>query len=171
MNYYISDLHLNHIGIMKHCNRPFASLDEMNETIINNWNNVVKDSDDVYILGDVCYKPEESYKLIERLKGQKHLIVGNHDTHIIKNKQIKNLFVSIDKMLTVNDGQYKIVLCHYPLVEWDGYFRNTYHFFGHIHNNTDNLAYKIVTTIPRAFNVCADLLDFIPKTAREIIEK
>ncbi len=52
MNFYISDLHLGHYNVIKMCNRPFSSVEEMDETLINNWNAAVHDEDDVYILGD-----------------------------------------------------------------------------------------------------------------------
>lgn len=53
MKYYISDLHLFHNRILEKFNRPFSSVEEMHEVIINNWKNKVKDDDTVYILGDI----------------------------------------------------------------------------------------------------------------------
>ena len=86
MIYFTSDLHFDHANIIKLCNRPFNSVQEMNESIIYNWNNKVNFSDMVYILGDITMNkdPEVARKYIERLNGSKVLIQGNHD-YFVKN--------------------------------------------------------------------------------------
>ena len=83
MYYATSDLHLNHVNVIKYepISRPFETVEEMNETIINNWNSVVKEEDTVFILGDLCMgKNTEAAALVNRLKGKKILVRGNHDT-------------------------------------------------------------------------------------------
>lgn len=100
----------------------------MDQTLIDNWNSRVKKRDDVYIVGVVCFcahKPPEWY--IEQLNGQKHLIIGNHDDVILKSEQAMRLFVSVDQILRTRDDNRKIVLCHYPLAEWYGYYRDYWH--------------------------------------------
>ena len=143
MNYYIADMHLGHANILRLSNRPFKNVEEMDKNLIENWNNVVKETDDVYIVGDLIYKSQKGYEdYLSKLNGRKHLIVGNHDIKMLKNQDIINkYFVSVNDILTVNDGKYTIILCHYPLAEWNGFFRNTYHFFGHIHNNKNETFY------------------------------
>lgn len=169
MNYYISDLHLGHYGIMKHSNRPFSSVEEMDETIINNWNSVVKDEDDVYIGGDFCYKSGKNpIEYLKRLKGRKHLCVGNHDNKLLKDSNFRKYFVEIKPMMTIRDGNKTIVLCHYPMVEWDGFFRGYLHLYGHIHNNIND-TYKIISNIPNAYNMGIDILGFYPRTLNETI--
>ena len=80
MIYFISDTHFNHNNIIKYCNRPFKSINEMNQTIINNWNKTVKADDEIYHLGDlVLGKKEEMYNTVSNLNGKKYLIRGNHD--------------------------------------------------------------------------------------------
>ena len=57
MNFYISDLHIGHPGVIEFDNRPFADLNEMQKTIIDNWNSRVQKNDTVYIVGDfIWYK-------------------------------------------------------------------------------------------------------------------
>ena len=59
MNYFTSDLHLGHRNIIRLCNRPFATIEEMDETLIRNWNAKVTNGDTVYILGDLLFRNEK----------------------------------------------------------------------------------------------------------------
>lgn len=172
MKYYISDTHFGHANIMKHSERPFSSVEEMDKAIIDGWNKYVKPNDEVYFLGDFCYKSANHNPLyyLEKLKGIKYLIVGNHDRGLLKDPKIRTQFKWIRDIETITDGNNKIVLCHYPLVEWNGYFRGALHFYGHIHNNVENQAYKIMKNIPNAYNTGADILGFSPRTLDEVIE-
>ena len=79
--WFTSDLHFYHKNICKYCNRPYESVEEMNEGIIQNWNSVVKDDDIVFVLGDLGFcGSEKLMPLIERLKGKKYVVQGNHDS-------------------------------------------------------------------------------------------
>ena len=53
MIYFTADTHFGHINVIKLCNRPFATIDEMNEKMIENWNAKVTNGDTIYILGDL----------------------------------------------------------------------------------------------------------------------
>ncbi|AXH49338.1 phosphoesterase [Streptomyces phage Blueeyedbeauty] len=78
--FFTSDTHFGHARIIELCNRPFSSVEEMNEEMIARWNAVVKPTDTVIHFGDVALgKIAESLPLIERLNGIKSLIPGNHD--------------------------------------------------------------------------------------------
>lgn len=78
--WFISDTHFQHENILKFSPSPFKSIEERDETLIDNWNSLVKPGDIVYHLGDVFFGSKESFKkLWSRLKGSKRLIVGNHD--------------------------------------------------------------------------------------------
>jgi calcineurin-like phosphoesterase family protein len=86
--FFTSDTHFGHERIISLCNRPFSSVDEMNEAMIENWNEVVKSTDTVIHFGDVALgKIAESLPLIERLNGYKVLIPGNHDRIFSGEKQ------------------------------------------------------------------------------------
>lgn len=170
MNYYIADTHFCHNNILKLSHRPFRTITEMDEALISNWNKRVKKNDTVYILGDFACRTNEhniSY-ILNRLKGNKILIVGNHDNVILKSQGLRKQFYKISPYLEVDDNGKHIVLFHYPISEWDGFFRGWYHFYGHIHNNK-NQSYHLMQQIPRAFNVGVDVINFEPKTADEII--
>jgi calcineurin-like phosphoesterase family protein len=78
--FFTSDTHFGHARIIELSNRPFKSVQEMNEIIVHNWNALVRPDDTVYHLGDVALGPiEDSLKYISRLNGNITLIVGNHD--------------------------------------------------------------------------------------------
>lgn len=170
MNFYLSDLHLGHYNIIKLSNRPFSSVEEMDETIITNWNKVITDNDDIYINGDFCFKSGKHPKeYLENLKGRKHLVVGNHDGRIVKDLVCRKYFVEIKDIIDICDNGKRVILCHYPMIEWNGYFRGAIHLYGHIHNNTENTAYKILKDIPNCYNVGADVLGFTPRKLQDII--
>jgi calcineurin-like phosphoesterase family protein len=88
--WFTADLHLGHARIIELCNRPFFSVDQMNEAIINNWNTVVEDGDEVWVLGDVALGAiAETLPLVSRLKGNKMLVPGNHDRCWTGNERVR----------------------------------------------------------------------------------
>lgn len=137
MIFFTSDLHLGHENCIRLCNRPFSSIEEMDETLIENWNHKVTGKDTVYILGDLIYrsqKPPEEY--LRRRRGKKHLILGNHDRGWIRSCQTEQFFERVNNLLYVADGKRQYTLCHYPMMSWPHIMR-CYMVFGHIHGNTD----------------------------------
>lgn len=134
--YLTSDTHFNHENIIAYCNRPYKNATEMNEAIIKNWNNKVKDEDIVYHLGDFGFGTLEDLKLIfDRLNGTKYLIMGNHDLKYGKNFFLKLGFQEVYKK------EYRIgniLLTHYPKeVE-----NNIFNYYGHIHNAPEEERFK-----------------------------
>lgn len=169
--YFISDLHFGHENIIRQCERPFSNVDEMNKTLIRNWNSKVSKEDDVYILGDVAYRSKEDVaSIVNRLNGRKHLIVGNHDEKNLKNQNFRDCFVSIDRYLRIVLDNRSLILCHYPIAEWDGYFHGSYHIYGHIHNNRKNRVFEYLKDEERALNAGADVINFTPATFEELIK-
>jgi calcineurin-like phosphoesterase family protein len=140
----ISDTHFNHANILKFedklgkpC-RVFSGVDEMNETMIANWNSVVKPQDKVYHLGDVLFgldKPAWLDANFKRLNGKKRLIVGNHDNI----KLLSQWFSEV--MLWRDFSEFGLLLTHVPVHQstlkenhrfGDGSMVNVH---GHIHQN------------------------------------
>lgn len=80
MLWFTSDTHFGHDNVIKYCNRPFSSCEDMNETMIRNWNAVVSPDDEVWHLGDFAFRSIEfARQIFDRLNGCKHLVRGNHD--------------------------------------------------------------------------------------------
>lgn len=171
MIYYTADLHLGHEAIIRYCGRPFETVEEMGEAIVSNWNAVVGKTDDVYVVGDVLFKLKmDSPLYLDCMNGTKHLITGNHDRRNLKKERFVSLFATIDDYLLLDDEGRKVVLSHYPIVEWDGYFRGSYHIYGHIHNS-NNFANQVMSKLPNAFNAGVDVNDFTPQTLSQLIAR
>lgn len=79
--FYISDTHFGHFNIIKHCNRPFSTAEEMDRVMIENWNSTVARNDTVFILGDFVFSKIPPAEYLNKLNGRKIVIVGNHDPH------------------------------------------------------------------------------------------
>lgn len=78
--WWTADMHVGHQRIIELAGRPFSSVEEMNETIVDRWNGAVAPDDTVWVLGDVAMGPiGESLALCGRLAGRKLLVLGNHD--------------------------------------------------------------------------------------------
>jgi calcineurin-like phosphoesterase family protein len=161
MNWFTSDLHINHHNIIEYCKRPFASTKEMNESLVQRWNEKVLDSDTVYVVGDVFLGDHTSAsKLIRDLRGRKVLISGNHDRSPRTMKECGFADVFQRKSLTLVDGR-RAILCHKPLPDSViGEYDLQVH--GHRHSGP--------TVCGRRINVCVDLWNFTPISEDEICQ-
>lgn len=133
--FFTADLHIGSKNIIGYCNRPYKSVEEMNEALINNWNSVVTNRDTIWMLGDMIWGHQNYKHVLPMLNGQKFLILGNHDTEQVYRKmQIDGLIQGMykGKSITV-DGQY-IYLSHYPHRSWNRSFHGAWHLYGHVHN-------------------------------------
>ena len=140
MDYFISDLHFGHKNCLAFDNRPFLNIEEQDKYIIDHWNEQVGLDDEVYILGDISwYNTTKTLNIFNQLNGIKHLIKGNHDSKLLKNRDIQKLFIEICdyKEIHLSDGK-DIILCHYPIVAFKNHYYGSYHFFGHVHNGYEN---------------------------------
>lgn len=169
--FYIADTHFGHDNIRRLSKRPFKSVGEMDKTIIENWNRKVTNNDDVYILGDFSFKGGDPIEYAKQLNGKKHLIIGNHDKVLRQHPEFKKYFVEKVDVKTVQDGDTSVFLCHYPLVEWPGYYNNCIHLYGHVHNTFHNETTSYAASMNNAYNVGVDILNFEPCTLEEILSK
>lgn len=170
MIYYIADTHFGHENSIRFDSRPFSSAEEMDRTIIEYWNSRVTGKDDVYILGDFAFKNERPFTwYLSRLSGRKHLIVGNHDTKLLKDTEAMGFFETVEYLTTISDNNERIVLCHYPICEWNGFYHGTWHIYGHIHNDSGS-TFQYMSTLERALNAGCMLNNYIPVTFAELVE-
>ena len=168
MIYYIADTHFGDERIMKLCRRPFASVEEMNDSIIKRWNGKVSDDDTVYVLGDIAIDDEHAEAFFA-LNGKKILLLGNHDK-VLNVDKLKS-FTHVDKIMTISDSARSVCLCHYPMISFENSIYGGYHVFGHIHNNANDVAYNLQKQVDNMFNCGVDVNDFEPKTLDELIER
>jgi calcineurin-like phosphoesterase family protein len=132
--WFTSDTHFGHENIIKYCSRPFSSVEEMDETLIENYNKVVKPEDLVYHLGDFALvRPERVIEYRKRLHGTIHLISGNHDRWVNANKKDTYGFAWIGSYKEIKVLPEKICLMHYALKTWNGMHRGSYMLHGHSH--------------------------------------
>lgn len=168
----ISDTHFNHRNILSFKDRkgdfirPFSSVEEMDETMIENWNQVIQPQDKVYHLGDVYFgSRERAEEILSKLQGHKRLIVGNHDV-IYGNEKGNPLLKYFEKIyLWRMWPDFRLLLSHVPVHEStlgenrfsNGPFINIH---GHTHQNGSPTGpYK---------SVCVELIDYKPVNIEEL---
>jgi calcineurin-like phosphoesterase family protein len=166
MIFVTADLHLNHCNIIKYCNRPFKTVEEMNKTLINNWNSKVTKEDVVFHLGDFCFGP---YKEFERkLNGKIVYIKGNHDQNIKE-----AVYSSI-----LNFNNHRILLIHNANHKFVQEFKDSVDvvFFGHVHNLCKTLRFLYPNKNGKSernllgINVGIDCWDFKPVRIDEVMK-
>ena len=146
MRYYIADLHFFHDALNRQMDcRGFADAEEMNAYMLKKWNGKVRPEDEVVILGDLSWgKAEETNELLKKLNGKLYLIQGNHD-RFGKNKAYDaSGFMWIKAYEELHDKKRKVVLCHYPILCYNGQYRTddqgnprSYMLYGHVHDTLD----------------------------------
>lgn len=196
MNYYISDLHLFHKNVTKagsnFDSRPFDNLEQMHETVKENWNNTVTNADHVYILGDLSWKENEgAIAFVSTLRGNKHLVLGNHDR--CKDQRYRQLFTEVvdykEIKDRVNDKEYHLVLSHFPIMFWnhqyqlrrDGDKQTVWaiQLYGHVHNSCEQTIFQdYISKLNNVYNIkCVaynvgcmmPYMDYTPRTLEEIM--
>lgn len=181
MDYFISDLHFGHVNCIAFDNRPFNTIEEHDEYIIDKWNETVKSDDNVYILGDISWHTvPKTIEIFKNLNGNKYLCIGNHDSRYLKDKTLCSLFVEITdyKELQLDSGM-QIVLSHYPIPCFKNHFYGWYHLYGHVHssfewNMMENIKRQMTELYDKKcqmYNVGAMMpyMLYQPKTLRQII--
>lgn len=167
-----SDTHFNHANILNFKDdkgnpvRSFSSVEEMNETMIERWNEVVKPHDQIIHLGDVFFGHIDwVVNNWHRLNGKKRLIVGNHDD--IPNIVKRDMFQKVEMWRVFNENN--LLLTHVPVSHQTIFHDRVAHnkkpltnVHGHIHNNDSPQG--------RYFNVCVEKTDYRPVHLDELIK-
>lgn len=163
-DFFTSDLHIGHSKIIQYCNRPFSSVQEMDEAFITKWNAKVPPNGKVWMIGDIFFcDAKRATEIMFRLNGEKHLILGNHDKMIRNQKPVQNLFTRIyqDLHQETIDG-IPVIMCHYPLLSWNRAFHGSFMLHGHVHST------EPTNGIHRRYDVGVDANDYAPVSWAEI---
>jgi calcineurin-like phosphoesterase family protein len=163
--YYWSDMHFNHKNIIEYSQRPFTSIEDMNEAMFTNYEDIVKENDLVIFGGDVAFDNIDITKKIKNLPGKKILILGNHD---FNKKHILNDYASsfdavtllLNYSIDINNQLCNIMVTHYPI---DNKLLplNTINIHGHIHQYQADV---------KNINMSVEKLNYCPKKLKEDIE-
>lgn len=127
-HFFTADTHFGHAGVIPWCDRPFSSLEEMDEILIQNWNNTVKPGDYVTHLGDFAWRDPAKYR--SRLHGHVRLVLGNHDN---RNHALKAGFDWVKELYFGKFCNRPIFCLHYPCLAWPSKTYKSWHLFGHVH--------------------------------------
>lgn len=174
MIYFIADTHFGHAGALlwnQGTVRPeFSSVEQMDETIVKNWNDKVTKKDTVYFLGDFAYKCSKKHveEVFWRLNGKLHLVKGNHDDDLAaKPDFLPWLSISdISKISFMRDNvKQDIILCHYPMINWNGRSRGSWHLHGHTHGSIQRENRGI-----NRYDCSVEVNNYTPISLDEIIE-
>lgn len=169
--YLTSDLHLGHDRDFVWGARGFNNIDEMNEALIERWNNTVDDEDDVYVLGDLVLGSIANTDYLKRLKGRIHIVFGNHDTEMrrIVYKELPNV-VEAEWAIMLKYKKYHFYLTHFPSltgnVEKESLKQCTLNLFGHTHQTE-----KFYNDLPYMYHVGVDTHNGYPVLLDDIIEE
>ena len=167
--YFTADTHFGHANIIKYANRPFASVAEMDATLIKNWNDTVGPDDDVYHLGDFSLtSPAKTRDILDQLNGRIHLIKGNHETSALACSD-RFVWVKDYHELALPDeeaykGQRYLMLFHYAMRVWNGSHHGTFHLYGHSHGELPELQDQ------RCLDVGVDVFGFRPVSYEKVRE-
>jgi calcineurin-like phosphoesterase family protein len=148
--YITSDTHFGHKNICRgvtnwrtqdgqipiESTRDFQTIEQMNQRLVDGINHFVGQDDTLIMLGDVSFGGFDNIGIfLERLVCHNiHLILGNHDTHIERDRDfVRGRFLSVQHYLEANIEGRDFVLCHYPLQSWHGLNKGVIHLHGHVH--------------------------------------
>lgn len=159
MIYFTGDTHFCHFNSIKHSNRPYTTVEEMDGALIDNWNSIVTNNDTVYHLGDFAWKNPEFYK--NQLNGDIKLIRGNHDKRYSLTC-LNKLFSEVHDYKCIVLEDIPIILSHYAFRVWDRSHYNSWHLYGHSHGR--------LASQGKSFDVGVDCTNYIPISWNKVKE-
>lgn len=157
--YWSADLHFGHKNIIKYCNRPFKSIEEMDNTIVENFSKILKPEDDLWLLGDTSFTGRDMREYLPKIPGRKHMIRGNHDPRDFD----RNLFVGIHDVKMIKVGEQSIFMSHYAHRQWPQSHYGTWHLYGHDHGTLEDFGMST--------DVGVDSWEFKPVSLEQLKER
>ena len=171
MKWFSSDWHLGHNSILVVGQRPFKTVEEMGEALLENTTSLTKKGDILYMLGDVCWKTDAALPILRGLK--KHgldlrLIEGNHD-HRLNATSKKMYFNQVYNGLHVlHEGSVRVSLSHFPMVSWDRSFADNWQLYGHLHTKSQEMPFVEDILKGKALNVNVEFNNYKPWSWDEV---
>jgi calcineurin-like phosphoesterase family protein len=173
--FFISDMHFSHANVIKYDNRPFSTIEEMDNVLIENWNDTVSENDVVIYMGDFCFNrnSNDAKFIADQLNGKIHFVLGNHD----KEKDIKKLnrFESVSDYLNLSvldlDNPRKfqgIIIMHYPILSWDKSHHGNFMLHGHCHGSLMNDPEYSWYYKRKVLDLSCNMIDYKPISYAEI---
>jgi calcineurin-like phosphoesterase family protein len=171
MNYFTADLHFNHSNIIEYCNRPFKHVKNMNNVLVRNFNSLVTNNDNLYIVGDLMMGNKDSgLEYVKQLKGNKYLILGNHDNFTYEQivyMGIKKAY----KYFILTRIPHPILMAHDPiealfLARTCGFDCKPIILNGHVHDTMRTSTDEKTGNV--SINVGVDCWNFFPCTGEQI---
>ena len=153
--FFTSDTHFGDHRTLNIHKRPFASTAEMDEALVADWNATVGPGDVVWHLGDFARTAAIAARVLPRLNGTKHLLLGNNDP----GPQPPG-WASVAAYAELTLDGAALVLCHYPFRTWNGAHRGALNLHGHSHGR--------LKPLPRQFDVGVDARAWRPVTLAEL---
>ena len=181
--FYIADTHFGHKNILRFDQRPWLDLTAMQDDMIKLWNDKVRGCDEVYIIGDFCFgRADDWLKLLSRLNGKKYLVKGNHDLRPMP-EEVSKMFVEINNYMEVHDGDYQVILSHYPIISYKHDSNpGVVMLYGHVHTTIEFDALKEAVDVyrekseknsfsyqGRLYNCWCGFYGYAPATLEEIL--
>lgn len=158
-----SDTHFSHSNIIKYCDRPFTSTEEMNEELVRRWNSVVGKDDIVYHLGDFMMGSKEDIRImVARLNGRIKLVMGNHDRYKPAHYRELGFAEVYDRPIVVGNFW---ILSHAPIEGMVGKEIPFVNIYGHVHDDS-----RFMTFAPSGICVCVERWHYAPVDFQELQE-
>jgi len=171
--WFTADTHFGHKNIIRYCQRPFVDVEEMNCTLIDNWNSVVSPDDLVFHLGDFSVGGAAEWtSLLNKLNGEIILLLGNHDMNNV-NQAFMHRFQCVSMQMLISIGKQRIYLNHYPFLCYGGAYRNTWQLFGHVHTSpyrTGLDSSRLDYLFPTQYDVGVDNNNYHPVSFEKVSE-
>ena len=154
MYWFTADEHYGHKNIIKYCDRPFKTDEEMDQTLIDNHNSVVGENDVVFHIGDFTLRSRNfAQSIIRQLNGSHVFLEGSHDRWLKQSHA--------EQIRTLTTDSYMIVMCHYCLRTWHCSHYGAYHVYGHSHGK--------LPPIGKSWDIGVDNNHYLPVSLEQLV--
>ncbi|MFH1633093.1 MAG: phosphoesterase [Chloroflexota bacterium] len=172
--WFTADTHFGHVNIIRYCNRPCASVTEMDDMLIENWNQAVRPDDHIYHLGDFTMGGRDrAAHYFSCLNGAISIVPGGHDKRWLCKGEYRSksghpvtILLPLHTLkLSIPDiaQPQLVVLCHYAMRVWNHSHYGSWHLYGHSHGN--------LPPLQNSLDVGVDCWDYYPLSLKRVAEE